>query len=75
MGSLLEPVKMKRRHPDLSHWTDEQLQKGWEAGFESRVKSGRYKGCITVRAARLGDAIIAEAGRRGFRLTTPAKYE
>jgi hypothetical protein len=66
---------MRRKHADLSRWTNEQLQKGWEAGFEDRVKRGLYKGCVTRRAARLGDAIIAEAARRGFQLITPTKYQ
>lgn len=66
---------MPRKLQNLSHWTNVQLQKGWEQGFECRIKSGLYKGCITTRAARLGDAILAEAAKRGLRINTPVKYQ
>ena len=66
---------MKRRLVDLSRWTDDQLQAGWNHGFECRVKSGRNKGCITLRQALLGSAILAEADRRGLRINTPTEYQ
>jgi hypothetical protein len=66
---------MARKLQNLSHWTDSQLQIGWERGFEDRVKSGKNKGQITLRAAKLGDAILAESEKRGFRVNTPARFQ
>lgn len=65
---------MARKY-DFSRWSNEMLQTGWEHGFTDRVKSGHYKGCITVRARKLGDAILAESEKRGVALQTPAKYQ
>ena len=65
----------RRRKQNLKHWSNEQLQRGWEQGFECRVKTGRYKGCITVKAATLGDAILWEASTRGLSIITPKKYQ
>lgn len=60
---------------DFRLWTDAMLQVVWERGFEDRVKTGRNKGQIKMRAIKFGDAVLTEAERRGVRLQTPAKYQ
>jgi hypothetical protein len=56
----------------FQHWTDEMLVRRWLALDGEVVKSGRNKGCVTIKAAREGDRIMIEARRRGVRLPVEA---
>lgn len=60
---------------DLTRWTDAQLQKAWETGFENRVKSGSSKGQIKLKTIHFCDEVLREAELRGLRLITPAEYQ
>jgi len=60
---------------DFRLWTDAMLQVVWERGFADRVKTGRNKGQIKMRAIKFGDLLLAEASRRGVQLQTPVRYQ
>lgn len=55
----------------LSTLSDQTLVQTWLGIDAQRVKRGRSKGCVKLKAAKLGDRIIAEAKIRGLRLPTP----
>src|SRR5215831_5550641 len=48
----------------IASLTDEQLVALWNDIDNRRVKSGRNKGHVTIKAAKLGDEILAEQIRR-----------
>ena len=52
----------------VSQMTDIDLLDTWLWIDTQRVKSGRNKGHVKLSAAKLGDRIITEVGRRGVRL-------
>jgi len=45
-------------------YTDAHLAAAWEAIDKDRVKSGRNKGFIKLKAAAFGDLILKEQARR-----------
>jgi len=59
----------------LQDWTNDQLQQAWAQGFEDRVKSGKAKGQIKLKAIRFCDKVLQEAQRRGVALVTPSQYQ
>lgn len=44
--------------------TDDQLRDAFDGLDKNRVKTGRKKGCVTMRAAKYGDRILDELKRR-----------
>lgn len=57
---------MRTKHlAHLAHWSDDQLRASYHAVDQCRVKTGKNKGHITVRALRWSARLVAEAERRG----------
>jgi hypothetical protein len=59
---------------DLTHWTDAQLQDGWERVSGERVQSGPRAGRPKIAVLDEGYAVLKEAEARGLELSTPRKY-
>ena len=49
----------------LARYSDSELRAAYRAIDRQRVKSGRNKGCVSIRALRFADKLALEAKRRG----------
>jgi hypothetical protein len=57
----------------LTTRTDAQLFDLWRWCGTQRVKSGRNKGHVTIKAAKLGDEVLKEVTRRNIQAALPCE--